>query len=172
MVEFALVSLLYLILVFGIIEFVMAVYHWSQVVKGAREGVRYAIVNDPVCDPYGLYTGMTDCSPVLECEAGATVTTASCTSANCTDLLVPIRSGGRQDIASSNVTVTYSCTGLELPDETPIPLVTITIQDVAHKLYLPKLFGFESTWTIPDVRISKTGEDLCTAGGPKPYCRP
>ena len=172
MVEFALVAILYLILIFGIIEFVLAVYHWSQVVKGAREGARYAIVHDPVCDPLGVYAGIDDCTPVLNCDSAPTVTTATCGSIDCSNLLAPIRAGGRQDIEGANVVVTYACSGLDLPTGTPIPLVTVAIQNVEHNLIVPNLLGFTPTWTIPAVRVTKTAEDLCTAAasGPDSNC--
>jgi len=172
MVEFALVAILYLTLIFGIIEFVVAVYHWSQVVKSAREGVRHAIVHDPICDPLGLYAGIADCSPVLNCASAPTVTTAACGSVDCSNLLVPIQAGGRQDIAGANVVVTYACSGLDLPNGTPIPLVTVTIQNVTHNLIVPNFLGFNPTWTIPSVSVTKTAEDLCTAAasGPNPNC--
>jgi len=174
MVEFAVVALLYFILIFGIIEFVLAVYHWSQVVKGAREGVRYAIVNDPVCDPIDLYAGIDDCTPVLNCGSAPTVTTATCgdVGVDCSNLLSQIQTGGRQDIQSANVVVTYACSGLNLPFGTPIPVVTVSIQGVVHNLVAPNLLGFNPTWAIPTVSVTKTAEDLCTAAtsGPKANC--
>lgn len=54
MVEMAIVIFLFLILVFGIIEFALVIYNWSLLNEATRAGARYAIVNDPACDIYGV----------------------------------------------------------------------------------------------------------------------
>jgi Flp pilus assembly protein TadG len=44
LVEFSIVALAFLLLLFGIMEFGRAVWAYSSIAHGAREGVRYAIV--------------------------------------------------------------------------------------------------------------------------------
>ena len=50
LVEMAIVILVFLVLVFGIIEFARAIFEWSRLVEATRAGARYAIVNDPACN--------------------------------------------------------------------------------------------------------------------------
>lgn len=78
LVEMAIVILVFLMLVFGILEFARAIFEWSRLVEATRSGVRYAIVNDPACnifdetwesgDPQYLKQ---DCTPgPLQCDGG------------------------------------------------------------------------------------------------------
>jgi Flp pilus assembly protein TadG len=50
LVEFAFVVLLFLVLVFGIIEFGRALWTWNTIVQATRAGARYAIVEQPTAD--------------------------------------------------------------------------------------------------------------------------
>lgn len=47
LVEFALVTVLFLILLFGITEFSRALWTWNAIVHATREGARYAVVEAP-----------------------------------------------------------------------------------------------------------------------------
>ena len=51
--EMAIVILVFLMLVFGILEFGRVVFEWSKLVEATRAGARYAIVNDPACNIFG-----------------------------------------------------------------------------------------------------------------------
>lgn len=50
LVEFAFVALLFLVLVFGIIEFGRALWTWNTIVQATRAGARYAVVEQPTTD--------------------------------------------------------------------------------------------------------------------------
>jgi Flp pilus assembly protein TadG len=50
LVEFAMVTLLFLTLVFGIIEFGRALWTWNTIVQATRAGARYAAVEIPTTD--------------------------------------------------------------------------------------------------------------------------
>src|SRR5438093_10977380 len=47
LVEFALVTVLFLMLLFGITEFSRALWTWNAIVHATREGARYAVVEAP-----------------------------------------------------------------------------------------------------------------------------
>ena len=47
LVEFAFITVLVLVLFFGIIEFARALWTWNSIVHATREGARYAVVNLP-----------------------------------------------------------------------------------------------------------------------------
>lgn len=89
--EMAIVISLYLILVFGIIEFALIIFHWSRLVEGTRTAARYAIVNDPACNIFNLPWDPTkphflkqSCSSApLDCSGGAQETYMSI-AGNCT----------------------------------------------------------------------------------------
>lgn len=50
LVEFALAAMLFLTLLFGIIEFGRALWTWNTIVQATRAGARFAIVGDPTND--------------------------------------------------------------------------------------------------------------------------
>jgi Flp pilus assembly protein TadG len=50
LVEFALVTLVFFILVFGITEFGRALWTWNTIVQATRAGARYAVVETPTSD--------------------------------------------------------------------------------------------------------------------------
>jgi hypothetical protein len=66
MVEMAIVISLFLVLVFGIIEFALVIFHWSKLNEATRAGARYAIVNDPACS---IYTDTND-PDYKKCDGG------------------------------------------------------------------------------------------------------
>jgi Flp pilus assembly protein TadG len=50
LVEFALAAMLFLTLLFGIVEFGRALWTWNTIVQATRAGARFAIVGDPTND--------------------------------------------------------------------------------------------------------------------------
>jgi len=50
LVEFAFVAMLFLLLLFGIIEFSRALWTWNTIVQATRAGARYAVVEAPTGD--------------------------------------------------------------------------------------------------------------------------
>lgn len=72
MVEMAIVITLFLVLVFGIIEFALVIFHVSLLDEATRAGARYAIVNDPACDIYGKYKNEPGFNS-YDCSGGALV---------------------------------------------------------------------------------------------------
>jgi Flp pilus assembly protein TadG len=50
LVEFAMVTLVFFVLVFGITEFGRALWTWNTIVQATRAGARYAVVETPTSD--------------------------------------------------------------------------------------------------------------------------
>ncbi|OQX32073.1 MAG: hypothetical protein B0D96_12390 [Candidatus Sedimenticola endophacoides] len=173
MVETAIVIVLFLTLIFAIIEFSFALLRWGQAIEATRAGVRFAIVNDPVYP---------DLFADLSCPGGTAVV------ADCGDAGAGIDCGPAYDpekwpaegdgvlarmqrvlssVEASNIRVTYACTDagyMERP--LPVPSVTVEITGLQHTLIVPTLLGFDATWTVPRYASTRTGEDLHTVVPP------
>jgi Flp pilus assembly protein TadG len=52
LVEFALVAMVFFMIVFGIIDFSRLFQAWATVQHAAREGARYGVTGQVQCDPY------------------------------------------------------------------------------------------------------------------------
>src|SRR5215813_5268309 len=50
LLEFAMVTLVFFVLVFGITEFGRALWTWNTIVQATRAGARYAVVETPTSD--------------------------------------------------------------------------------------------------------------------------
>lgn len=153
MVEMAIAVVFFFMLVFGIIEFALGYFSWARINEAARDGARYAIVNNPVTDISGLVC------------PGDSVEVA-CTSAECSDLLdvvhrvAPFATGDQ-------VFVRYACGDAgnpARPAEMMIPEVTVELRGVEHEFIVPVLLGFPARVELPTARATRTGEDLFTEG--------
>lgn len=157
MVEMAVVISLFMLLVFGIMEFAMAYFTWHRAAEGARDGLRYAIVSGPVTSDGELG---------LVCP-GAAVVVPDCTDSTCLPLLNRIQRVA-PFVQGSQVVVTYACTNTgspERPEALRIPEVTIQITDLEYTFAVPGIIGLGQAMNLPDVTISRTGEDLFTSAG-------
>lgn len=65
-VEFALVSMVFLTLLFGIIEFSRITYYWNAATEATRLGARLAVVCD--MDDATIKSRMTDLFPILSAD--------------------------------------------------------------------------------------------------------
>jgi len=153
LVETAIVISLFLLLVFGIIEFSLAIFDWSRAVEATRAGVRFAIGNDPVCDISGL-----------SCPGGSPVVCAT-PAADAPIVTVMRRTMSR--IEPANVTVTYACSTAgfrKRPEQMPIPAVTVGTSGIQHDLVIWGLLGLDASIDLPAFETTRTGEDLHTPG--------
>lgn len=150
MVEMALTLTLFLALVFAIIEFALAYFTWDRAAEGARQGLRQAIVSTPATTA-SLVCPRADV--VVACTAAACLPTL-----NAIQRIAPFVQGG-------NVSVTYACSDAgnpERPPELAIPEVIIRITGIAYTFAVPGIIGIGSTLPLPDIKVSRTGEDLYT----------
>lgn len=154
LVEMAITLSLFLLLVFGIIEFALAYNAWARINEAARDGVRHAIVSEPVTDISGL-----------ACPGGSVEVT--CSASTCESLLA-VTGRVASFLRPDQVHVRYACGNAGNParsQEQMIPEVTVEIRDVSYAFIVPSLLGLGTAITLPDARATRTGEDLFTEVG-------
>ena len=187
MVEFSIVLFFLLVLTGGIIDFGVGLYQFNAANKAMQQGVRLAAVSDPVSSDLKTLTGMESGAAAGDpfpsftrvctggtCSNGGTYNVAAmrtlvygrgetaCGSVAANQL------AGMCDvfprIAPANVTVTYQSSGLGFAGRPGGPVPTITLQLTGLTFSLPFLNGLMGLppITIPPMRTSATGEDLCT----------
>ena len=119
MVEMALSIPLFLVLVFGILEFGVAVFNWSLVIEATRSGARYAIVSNEECAGVNdMVCSESETSSPVECKG---LTTGS-------PMLAEMRSI-KPNIADGTVSITYSCSDAGF-SERPRPVLKVTVETV------------------------------------------
>ncbi|ATX81772.1 TadE-like protein [Mariprofundus ferrinatatus] len=161
LVEMAIVLIIFLALVFAIIEFSLLIFNYSRVIESTRAGVRYAIVNNVEA---GCASGVAN----ITCPGGAAV---SCSLANSSLILAEMQKTVQAGvIEAGNVDITYACaTGAGQSERpTPILLVTVTVTGVEHHFTVPGVIGLgdELTLTLPAQSATRISEDLYTYTAP------
>ena len=173
-VEFAMVVLLFVTLIFGALEFSRALWAWNQANKATQMGVRLAVVSDSVAaglqDFDGLaFTGNGNAVPITAVDPNPVV----CTSAGCSgygpksdaafDAIITRMRLAFPRILPENVIVEYRHIGLGFAGN-PIgsdiaPAVTIRLQGMQFDFITPALAGLV-TLTMPEFTATLTGEDF------------
>lgn len=154
MVEMALVLSIFMMIVIGIFEFALATFAWQRAAEGARQGLRSAIVSSPA----------TGSALALGCPGGTPVV-VTCTAAACLPTLNVIQ-GIAPFVQGDQVTVTYACSDAgnpDLPEAIDIPEVILEISGLTYTFAVPGIIGLGTTMQLPDVKVSRTGEDLFTS---------
>lgn len=150
MVEMAIVVPLFLMLVFGILEFGVAVFNWSMVIEATRSGARYAIVNNEECSGVTGDEGMV-CpgAEPISCQVGAD-----------SPMLAEMRKI-RPTLEEENVFVTYECSDAGFA-ERPRPVLKVTVETsgIEYAFMLPALLGIEATVNMPSFATTRVGEDM------------
>ncbi len=165
LVEMAISIVLFLVLVFAIIEFALIIFDWSRVVEATRAATRFAVVNNsgvtlPTCrDATGAYQPNTS---TITIPFNCTAATDACAIAKRVQDIVNL---GLLDSSAASLKVTYKCsdTGFSLrPNSMAIYEVTVESQGFKHPLVVPKLLGLAATWTIPAFSTTRVSEDMKT----------
>ena len=182
-VEFALVCVVFFMLVLGVIDFSRAMWEWNAAAKATHWGVRYAIVNDMVSKKLANFSG------VLEgVDAGSSVDPGVVATALGTDTFTCTNTGCNGDgdtgaafddfafagivaqmqkiydrIGPENVEVEYRHIGLGFAGDPTSPdlhpLVTVRLRNMTFDFVTPGLAGLLPL-TMPDFAATMTGEDL------------
>lgn len=150
MVEMAIVVPIFLALVFGILEFGVAVFNWSLVIEATRSGARYAIVNNAECAGVTGDGGMVcpGAEPV-SCQVGAD-----------SPMMAEMRKI-KPDIADGKVAITYACSDAGFAERpTPVLKVTVETSGIEYAFILPALLGIDATVTMPSFATTRISEDL------------
>jgi Flp pilus assembly protein TadG len=178
--EFALVSPVLLLFLLGIIDVGRYMWEINQLEKATQIGARWAVVTDMVPTDlasanYGLTLGQGASIPPssfgeAQCEKPSGTVTCTCTVTPCPALTtfntaafdaVVARMAQIAPVAASNITVTYTNSGLGYagdpngPDVAPI--VTVRAHDVAFAPLIFELFG--ASTKLPAESASLTLED-------------
>jgi hypothetical protein len=178
--EFTATLLVFLTLLFGVIEFSLAFYQWNAATKAVQFGARYAAVSNPVMkelkdidgtggantgDPYA---GTFD----IICDGSLATPTCTCTGsecpASCCTYLPAAMTGivsamqkAYSPISSKNVVVRYTFTGLGYAGRVggPVPTITVSLKGVQFKFILLS-FLLRNSMSMPGLSTTVTGEDL------------
>lgn len=155
MVEFSIAVTLFLVIVFGIIQFSMSYYAWNEVSEAARDGARYLLVNTP---PISV-SGQT-------CPGGAAVSGNCSSSGSCTGLMSVIQKKA-SFVKGSQVAVSYACSNSgnpARPASSRVRDVTVTISGVANPFvfWIVPMEGGNKKPSLQTVTETRTGETLFT----------
>ncbi len=174
-VEFALVITIFVVFLFGIIDFSRAFWEWNRAAKATQEGARFAVVNDPVA------AGLADFDGLAFGGAGASVPLSSinpnpvvCDSNGCNGYGFDSAAHAailnrvsqfypRASEAGVEVVVEYEHIGLGFignpfgPDIAPA--VTVKLQGLQFPFITPGLNGIANL-TMPEFAATITAEDL------------
>jgi hypothetical protein len=184
-VEFALVCVVFFMMIFGLIDFSRAMWEWNAAAKATHWGVRYAVVNDMVAIQMRDWSG----TGAGGLPAGSAVTVAAVTGSGLADTFTCTSTTGCNlqtdtttdfdDIAFAlivtrmqiiynkiqpeNVIVEYRHVGLGFAGN-PLgpdlhPAVTIRLVGMVFDFVTPGLAGLFPI-TMPDFAATMTGEDL------------
>jgi Flp pilus assembly protein TadG len=186
MVEFSIIASLFFMLLGGLIDFSYAFYQWNSATKALQQGARLAATSDPVDsslknwqgmdggaapgDPFPAFTRT--CSGASgSCSGGTYSSTAMNTivygrgQTSC-GAVGADQTPGMCDVFSrvqpQNVIVTYQQTGLGFAGRPggPVPTITVELTGLTFNyVFLGGLFG---PITMPPMRTTETGEDMCT----------
>ena len=147
LVEMAIVLVLFLMIIFAVMEFSIAIVRSAQLTEAVRFGARHAIVNDPL-------------GTLPSCPDGTSAPVdASVEMRNGMADIAPIIN----DQAAINVTVKYTC-----PDNVYIGnglyLVTVAVSGAKYDLIFPSLLGLGVAIDLQTFKSTRLSEDLHTGG--------
>ena len=179
-VEFALITSVFFMFFFGIIDFGIAFWEMNSAAKAVQVGVRFAVVNDPVSDAVnfdgtaaGILKGdpvpiadFNGGNPVVECtwSGGA----ASCDAGTADDAafmaIVTTMQQFYGKIQPENVVIRMEHVGLGFsgsPFGSSIdPMVTVRVQGVTFNPITPGISLLAPTITMPPRESSQLAEDM------------
>jgi len=184
-VEFGLVGSLFILLLFGILEFGTAFWQWNQATKAVQLGVRLAAVSNPVSSDLKAMTGVSgtveegDPMPYFQricsgasrtCSGGTYDETAmktlvygrGNTSCPATRQRYPAMCQIFPRIRPENVVVEYTQTGLGFAGRPggPLPSITVRLTGLAFNfIVLNTMLGLP-TISMSGLAATATAEDL------------
>lgn len=175
LIDFVTVSILFLSLVFFVVEMTLMYFFIQSSQKAAHIGARLAIVSDPVVAGLptsnwlaagGLFgTSCSDASSPCTGFSRLTCTGGGCQATPFNRILGRMQNflGG---LEAEHVTFSYSYEGLGYAGGPVIPAVTVRIDGVPHQTgVLGTLIGSTGALgTLPAVSVTLTGEDLSESG--------
>ena len=146
LVEMAIVLLLFLMIIFTIIEFSIAIFRSAQLADATGVGLRYAIVNDPI-------------GTLPSCPGGTSTVDASVEMRNGMANIAPIINAQ----SGISVTVKYTCPVSGYIDHNDLYLVTVTVSGAKHYLTVPGVLGLDVSIDLQSFKSTRLSEVLHTA---------
>lgn len=154
LVEMAIVLLLFLMTVFAVLEFSIAIVRSAQLAEATNNGLRYAIVNDAVSGVTLPTCTGSDMEVVVECDSGTCPNMINAM-ANVAPIILT-----QEGI---NVSVKYTCPVKENIEHIGLYLITVTVSNAKHYLTVPGVLGLDVTVDLQDFASTRLSEDLHTA---------
>ena len=179
LIEFTVTILVFLVILFGVIEFSLAFYQWNAATKAVQFGARYAATSDPVlkelpdidglaaAQPGDVYAGSYDvvCDGSLPTPAGGWVGAVGAATrtyvAAAMNSIVATMQKAYPNITSKNVKVSYTYTKLGYAGRPggPVPTITVSLTGVKFNFILLS-FLLPNSINMPGLATTVTGEDL------------
>ena len=161
LVEMALVLILFLVIVFAVMEFSIAIVRSAQLAEATRGGLRYAIVND-------VANGIT----LPTCIGEDVDDEVICTSASdsCPEMITGMANiapliSTQEGMEGFSVKVKYTCPVSGYIDRDDLYLVTVTVSGAKHYLTVPGILGWGIAIDLQTFKSTRLSEDLHTAAG-------
>ncbi len=174
-VEFAFLFPIALVFTFGLIEFSLILFDFHRLSEATRRGARAAIIQTAVADLSGLTGGVISCqgSGATPSNYGVTCST-SVANAAAFETIVRDMQGIKPDLTGSNVSITYTDTGVTGGASTPglmTPMVTVQVTGFQYSYFVLTLvddlftvgggsgtdFSSSTTFDFPDFATSRVG---------------
>lgn len=180
LVEATVMMTIIFVFVLGGIDFLFAFYEWNAASKAVELGARVAVVSNPVDPALNALSAAAVSStvapggvmPAFKVKCDGNAATCTCVSGTCGTVsydatamatIVTSMSNLFNRIATKNVVITYTQTGLGYagrPDG-PIPTVDVSLQGLSFQFFfLGDLLGFANKQIMSALATSITGESL------------
>lgn len=178
--EFTVTMFVFLVILFGVIEFSMAFYQWNAATKAVQFGARTAATSSPVLQELPNISGLTGATAGNDfagnydilCDGSLATPACSCTGSECPGTRTYVASAmsaivasmqrAYPNITSKNVTIRYDNTyklGYAGRPGGPVPTITVTLKNVKFNFILLS-FLIPGSITMPGLSTTVTGEDL------------
>src|SRR5262245_37029242 len=191
LVEATVMLVLFIVFVFGSVDFLMALNQWNAASKAVQMGARIAAVSSPVSSDIATMTGLGagvnpgDPMPAFSrtcngasasCDNGGTFNSTALntivygrgngtTCANTNNIYRRGMCHAFARVTPANVVISYNQTGLGYAGRPggPVPTITVSLQNIPFQfVFLSGVLGFNNI-TIPGLTTSITGEDLSSS---------
>ena len=173
-VEFAFLFPIALVFTFGLIEFALILFDFHRLSEATRRGARAAIIQSAVADLTGLTTTTITCTGtgVVTSDYGVSCST-SVDDAAAFQTIIQDMQGIKPNLTGSNVTITYTDTGVTGGASTPglmTPMVTVQVVGFQYSYFVLNLvddllslsgasgnISAATTFSFPDFATSRVG---------------
>lgn len=155
MVEAAIMILVFLMVIFGIMEFSMFIHKVSSLAEATRAGARHLVVNGPVIS-------------LPDCENNFVSGPESCGGNNDCNEVFDVMAAQFTNLQQEHIYVKYSCSTSGYVDApSRIYEVEVSVKGAEWSFFTPGILGFAPeffTVSLPEFETTRLSEDLETVG--------